>query len=141
MKKTVLFDVLLSAFLIFSLIAFGLQVKITDAYWSNVEMYHELIEGTGTTGAYYSMYLEGLNISYEYALSLTFSLIFCALSAVASAVLLILLNRGGFAGLKARMAQRKERVQANKASRAELRKTEKIAALEKELEELKKGGE
>ena len=137
MKKTVIFDVLLSAFLVLSLIAFGLQVKVTNDCWLSVQTTYKIIETTGHA----ELYQDALNSSYEHALSLTFSLIFCALSAVISAVLLVVVNRGGFAELKARMAQRKERVQADKTSRAELRKTEKIAALEKELEELKKGGE
>ena len=132
MKKSTIINVLLIAFLAFSLIAFGLQVKNTNAYWLNIQFYYDMIEES----EHDAMWQEALNTSYEYAWSLTFSLVFCALSAIASAVLLVLINRGGFAELKARAAQRKEQAAIEKASRTEARKVKKIAKLEQKIKDL-----
>ena len=132
MKKSTIINVLLIAFLAFSLIAFGLQVKNTNAYWLNIQFYYDMIEES----EHDAMWQEALNTSYEYAWSLTFSLVFCALSAIASAVLLVLTNRGGFAELKARAAQRKEQAAIEKASRTEARKVKKIAKLEQKIKDL-----
>lgn len=137
MKKSTLSNVLLISILVLSLIALGLLSNIANTQWSSYTISYNYLQSLAPSESIqYVGAQETVSSVYSSALQSTFILVFCALIAIASAVLLILLNRGGFAELKARMAQRKERVQADKTSRAELRKAKKIAKLEKQIEDL-----
>ncbi len=142
MKKIAVFNVSLAVILILSLISFGLLSNTAATQWSSYRISYDYLQSlTPSESVQYIGAQETVNSVYSAALQTTFILIFCVLIAAASVVLLVLINRGGFAELKVRMAQRKELAQADKASRAESRKAEKIAKLEQELETLKKDGE
>lgn len=133
MKKI---NFLLTAIFISSLASFILIMIFCVDYWDGYFFVKDLYNTSPTEEI-----LSEMQTWFDFSMKFTFSCVFSFVAIIACTIIFIVVNRGGFAELKVRMAQRKELAQADKASRAESRKAAKIAKLEQELETLKKDGD